>query len=200
MSKKHSQNGVKGLIIGIILVCLVLGYYYYLSNRKTETKREEDVKISAVQEVLMHNLDNNYPPTPREVVKYYCQITQCFYGETYTEEEFKALALKVRGLYDDELVANNPLQQYLENLRWDIEQLKEQGVVISSYTPSSSTDVEEFKKDGFSWAKLYCTFNLRQGTQLVTTEEVFLLRKDEDGHWKIYGWKLVDEAGQSDSE
>ena len=200
MNKRHSQGGIKGLIIGIILVCLVLGYYYYLSNRKSEIAQEEVVKISAVQEVLMRNLDNNYPPTPREVVKYYCQITQCFYGETYTEEEFQALAFKIQELYDDELVANKTQQQYLEDLRWDVNNLKEQGVVISSYALSSSTDVEEFKKDGFTWAKLYCAFTLRQKTKLASTEEIFLLRKDENGHWKIYGWKLADEVEQNDGD
>ena len=45
--------------------------------------------------------------------------------------------------------------------------------------------------DGYDWAKLYFTFNLRQGTNRTTSEEVFLLRKDEDGRWKIYGWKTV---------
>lgn len=194
MSKKGSQAGVKGLIIGVILVCLVLGYYFYLSNRSSRDKQEDDVQVTVVQEVLMRNLDTNYPPTPREVIKYYAQIAQCLHNETYTEEEFQELALKIQMLYDDELIANKTQEQYLSDLKWDIEQFREQEIVISSYSPSSSTDVDEYKKDGCSWAKLYCTFTLRQGTQLDYSEELFLLRKDEDGHWKIYGWKLADEA------
>ena len=110
------------------------------------------------------------------------------------------MAFKIQELYDDELVANKTQQQYLEDLRWDVNNLKEQGVVISSYALSSSTDVEEFKKDGFTWAKLYCAFTLRQKTKLASTEEIFILRKDENGHWKIYGWKLADEVEQNDGD
>lgn len=193
MSKKRNQTGVKGLIIGIILICLVLGYYYYLSNRTTENKQEDDGRMTEVQEVLLRNLDTNYPPTPREVINYYAQIAQCLYNETYTEEEFQELALKIQMLYDNELIANKTQEQYLNDLKWDIEQFEEQEIVISSYSLSSSTDVEEYKKDGYSWAKLYCTFNLRKGTYLSSAQEILLLRKDEDGHWKIYGWKLAEE-------
>ena len=111
----------------------------------------------------------------------------------YTEEEFKELALKIQTLYDAELVANTTQDQYLQALKWDIEQFTKEKIVISSYTLSSATDVEEFKQDGYSWAKLYCTFTLRTGTQLSSTQEVFLLRKDEENHWKIYGWELVEQ-------
>lgn len=193
MNRKRNQAGVKGLIIGVILICLVLGYYYYLSNRASENKQEDDVQVTAVQKVLMRNLDTNYPPTPREVIKYYAQIAQCLHNETYTEEEFQNLALKIQMLYDDELIANKTQEQYLSDLKRDIEQFNEQEIVISSYSLSSSTDVDEYKKDGYNWATLYCTFTLRQGTQLDYSEELFLLRKDEEGHWKIYGWKLADE-------
>ena len=106
MRKKQNQNGVKVLIIGIILVCLVLGYYFYLSQRAASQKQENEVKITEVQNALLRNLDTNYPPTPREVLKCYCQMAQCLYNESYTEEEFEALALKIQTLYDAELVAN----------------------------------------------------------------------------------------------
>ena len=63
---------------------------------------------------------------------------------------------------------------------------------ISSYTTSSSTDVETFTKDNYEWARLYCMFNIRKGTDMLATTERFLMRKDEAGHWKIYGWELAE--------
>lgn len=186
---------IKGVVVGIVLICLVGGYYYYLTNRTPDKSREEkDVKVTAVQETLMRDLDKNYPPTPREVVKYFGQISQCLVGETCTDEEFEELALQAQRLYDDELIANKTQQQYLDDLKWDINNFKDQEIVISSYSPSSSVDVEEFSRDGYKWAKLYCNFSLRKGTYIETNEEVFLLRRDEDGHWKIYGWQPVEKT------
>ncbi len=193
MNKEKGQGGIKIFVVVIVLVCLVLGYYYYLSNKRNDKESEQQVKATAVQEVLMRDLENNYPPTPREVVKYYAEITKCFYAESYTEEEFHDMAMQIRKLYDDELAANKTDQQYLDDLGVDIDLLKGQEIVISSYSPGSSTDVEEFTQDGYSWAKTRCTFHLRQGTQFQNTEEIFLLRKDDNGHWKIYGWTLADD-------
>ena len=59
---------------------------------------------------------------------------------------------------------------------------------ISSYNTSSSTDVYYFTDDGFDFARLYCTYNVRMGTVIQPIEEIFLLRKNLEGHWKIYGW------------
>lgn len=196
---KKTQGGVKALIIGIILLCLVLGYYYYLSNKDAGVKDESEVTVTAVQDALMKNLDNNYPPSPREVLKYYGELVQCLHNEEYSEEEFLQLAMQIQRLYDDELVANQTQEQYIQSLTWDINSMKEKEVVISSYSLSSSTDVDRFEMDGYSWAKLNMTFTLRQGKGLDVTEEVFLLRKDAEGHWKIYGWKLAEDV-TSDGE
>ncbi|MDE5908431.1 MAG: hypothetical protein K2H52_06825 [Lachnospiraceae bacterium] len=193
------QTGVKVLIIGVILVCLVLGYFYYLSNKKPKQDSKDGVKISAAQELLLRNLDKNYPPTPREVVKYFCEVAQCLYGGDYTDEEFTDLAMQARKLYDEELLANNTEKQYIENLKWDVNQFKEEGVVISSFAPASSVDVEQFTQDGYSWAQMRCTFTLRKGTKLASSKEIFLLRKDADGHWKIYGWTMDEDGGQNGS-
>ena len=132
MNKKSGM--IKGLIIGVILIGLVGGYYYYLTNKREDRSKEETVKATVVQEVLMRNLDNNYPPTPREVVKYFGELVQCMIGETYSDKEFEQLALQAQKLYDEELIANKTQQQYLDDLKWDINTFKEEEIVISSYS------------------------------------------------------------------
>lgn len=192
-----NKSIVQGIVIGVILVALVLGYYFYLSNRKADTPREETTtSISAVQNVLLRDLTEDYPPSPREVLKYYSDITVCFYSEEYTDEEFEKLALQIQKLYDDELVANSTQEQYLKNLKWDINNMKEQNMTVSSYSVASSTDVFYFEQDGYQWARLNGTFTLRSGKEVGLCKEVFVLRKDSVGHWKIYGWKRLEENEQ----
>lgn len=193
-------KGTKGMILLVILVCLVLGYYFYLSNRE-EPEDEETVEAEIMtmsQEALSRDLETNYPPSPREVVKYFSEITECFYNEEHDEEELKALAIQMRGIYDDELVANQSEEEYLDLLQQDIAEYKENNRTISSYSPSSSIDVETFSQDGCEWARLYCVYEIKQDNLLYATNLCFVLRKDEDGHYKIYGWKKVD--AQSDEE
>ena len=64
---------------------------------------------------------------------------------------------------------------------------------MTSYSVASATDVDYFDADGRNWARLSCTYTIRSGKEAGLTKEVFLLRKDDKGHWKIYGWKAVDE-------
>lgn len=184
--------GIKILIIGFILIAIIVGYYYYLSNKTKERSEEGTQDMTAVQKVLLYNFDRTYPPTPKEVVKYFGEITQCFYNETYSEEEFLALAEQIQNLYDQELIANKTQEQYIADLRSDVEEMKGLSMEIASYSTSSSADVDTFWQDGYEWARLYCSFILKQGTQRNQSNEVFLLRKDGDGHWKIYGWALAE--------
>lgn len=193
MQNKRSSS-IRIVIIGVILVGMVIGYYYYLSNRKPESTEETAVETSKVQEILLYNFERSYPPTPKEVVKLFGEITMCLYNETYSEEELLKLAAHIENLYDAELIANKTPSQYIEDLHWDVNQMKEKEIVVSSYAVSSSADVVYFEKDGYEWAKLYCSFTLRQGTALGVTDEIFVLRKDEEGHWKIYGWAEEEEG------
>lgn len=193
MKKKRKVN-IAPIIAVLILAVLIVGYYYYLSNKKSPASEEGDVKSTAVQEVLMRNMEQNYPPTPKEVIKYYSEITKCFYNEEYTDEELEQLALRARELYDDDLNIKNTYEHYLEELRTDIQEFRDSKRTITSYTMSSSVDIEneKFTQDGYEWTRVYCNYVLKQAGQTVKTSEVFLLRKDADGHWKIYGWELAD--------
>lgn len=177
------------IIIIVVSVAVIVGLFLFISNRLEKDDEPSDVQITAVQNILLRNMDNNYPPTPKEVLKYYSDITQCFYAGGYTEEEFIQLANRALELYDDELRANQDYDVYMDDLRAEIDSFKEKDWSISSYSTSSSTDVLEFKRDGYEWAQLYAFYNVRQSTEIVKVTEIFLMRKDENGRWKIYGWE-----------
>lgn len=179
------------IIIIVVSVTVIVGVYVLISNYLSKDEGSTEVEITAVQNVLLRNLENDYPPTPKEVLKYYSDITQCFYAGGYTDEELIELADRALELYDDELRANQDYDTYIADLKLEISQYKEKDWSISSYSTSPSTEVEEFEKDGYEWAQLYAFYNVRQSTQIVRVTEIFLMRKDEDGRWKIYGWEQV---------
>ena len=179
----------KGVII-IVLVALVGGYYFYLSNFHS---KEEETVVTDVQDVLLRNLDNDYPPTPREVMRYYSEIAKCLYNENYTEEQFEQMADKLLALYDEELAANNPRDQYLIDLKNEVKKFADNGYTIESYTTSRSTDVEEFTEGGRKCARLYCTYSVKDGVEYKASKQVFILRREtETGRWKILGFELVN--------
>lgn len=192
-TKKKNNGGaaLKSGVVIILLVAAMIGYYYYLSNRQQE-KEPPVAEMTVAQKLISRNLETNYPPTVKEVVRYYSDITKCFYNEEYSDGELEQLADKARQLYDAELAANNEWGQYMIELKSDIESYKEKSIRVTSYSIPASTEVYFFEEDGFEFARLYCTYTLSNGTVKQQIEEVFLLRKDENKRWKIYGWDLAE--------
>lgn len=184
-------KGLKKSIFVVLLVLLVLSYYCYLSNKTKTSKDESEVKASPAQEVLMKDYDKKYPPTPKEVVKEYLQITKVLHNEKLTDEEVEAIAKKIQLLYDDEFIANKSEEDYIKDIKSEVATFRDNDYSITNYYTSSSTDVEEYSMDGYKFAKLYASYNVRAGREMKALELAMLLRKDENGHWKIYGWMPV---------
>ena len=182
------------IIILVIVVVLVLAFYYYFANIRAVDTSEAvaEVRASKVEGVLLYNLDNRYPPTPREVVRFFAETTQCLYNETYNDADFAAMGAQIYKLYDEELKEENPWDVYLIDLRGEIDARRAMEYALSSYLLSGSIDVVYFHEDGYDYARLHCLFTLRQGTTFTPSEHQFLLRKDEDGRWKILGWQYED--------
>ena len=97
---------MKYVIIGVLIVGLVVGYYAYYTHEKS---KKEEVELSEVQKIILKDLSGkSYPATPREVVKFYNRIIACYYNEEFTEEELHQLTDQARALMDKELADNNP--------------------------------------------------------------------------------------------
>ena len=191
------RNPARFLIVFVVLAIGVVGLFFYVANRTKAIEEGKVQQMTVVQEILSRNLETNYPPTPKEVLKFYSEITRCFYSEEYTDEELTKLAILSRKLFDDELVANQTDEEYLSALKFDIASWKNDNKVISSYSVSSSTDVQEYSYGGYEWAQLYCIYSIRMGTNMAPVQEHFIMRKDAKGHWKILGWELVENTNEN---
>lgn len=174
-------------VIILLLIVAVVGYYAYLSN-KSRAQREDNT-MTAVQNVMSRNLNNDYPATPKEVIKYYNEIIRCLYNEEIDDGDIDSLGLKARDLYDDELLEANELASYQINLRRDVKDYRDNERRFVGFGVAASTNVDTFDKDGYSFAKLMCTYNISQSGKTYAVKIMYLLRKDDNRRWKIYGWE-----------
>jgi len=193
---KKKQNPIKTMILIVVMALLVVAYFFVINNRM---KPAEDTQttISPIDELLVMDLSTNYPKTPKEVVKLYCEISRCYYTEGITDEQLEALGKMSRKLFDDELVANQSEESFLRSLRGEVANYRAMNRAISSYSTSASADVQYYNYLGDEWAQLVAMLSIRTGTKIEPSKERYLLRKDDTGHWKIYGWRLENLQAES---
>lgn len=196
--RKKNANANRTMIVIVLLMVAVVGYYCYLVNRSDEATKEQE--LTAAQEVLLRDMERSYPPTPKEVVKYYNEIMKCFYNEECSQEEIEDLAVRARELYDEELLEHNEWGPYIISLTAEIMHYRENNMRLVNCSVAASTDVDMFEDDGYSFARLSCGYTVLQGKENTSTMQIYLLRKDEDGHWKIYGWDLTENVNVGEKE
>lgn len=189
------RKGPKSAAVLAVMVITVFALYYYLVNKVERSAPE--VETTAVQDVLLKNLETDYPPTVREVIKYYNEIMNCYYKEKPTDAELEQLADKAMELYDTELVNFQSREMYLENLKTEIAAYAAADTVLSHVALSSSTAVDYYTYNGRECAQIRCIYTLRQKTQLMTIKELYVLRKDDNGRWKILGWSSAEDETET---
>ncbi len=179
---------IRVVVIGIICISLVVGYYYYLSN-KSETSKETD--LTEVQKVILKDLDGDaYPATPREVVKLYNRILCCYYNEEYTEEEFRQLADQALALMDEELAANNPAEQYYLCVETEVESYHEKNRTINNASVCDTNEVKFATIEGAECAYVTASYFVRDDDGFTKSSQNYVLRKDAEDRWKILAFEL----------
>ena len=86
---KFKPRATRITIIIVLMIMAVVGYYAFLSGRAKE--RNAEANMTAVEAALSRNLDKDYPPTPKEVMKYYNEIMKCYYADDTSEDDIEAL-------------------------------------------------------------------------------------------------------------
>ena len=185
------------IIIAAICIVLIVGGFFIFTNRTQ--KNPENVELTTVQQIITKDLAGNYPKTPREVIKTYNEIITCFYNEECTDEEIEKLSERVLLLLDEELLANNPKNEYIKNLKTEISDHKAKGKTIISYNLSSSNEIEFRTVDERECAYVDCSYFIKDKKGYSKSYMTYVVRKDENNEWKILVF-YQSEGDTSDGE
>ena len=185
------------IIIAAICIVLIVGGFFIFTNRTQ--KNPENVELTTVQQIITKDLAGNYPKTPREVIKTYNEIITCFYNEECTDEEIEKLSERDLLLLDEELLANNPKNEYIKNLKTEISDHKAKGKTIISYNLSSSNEIEFRTVDERECAYVDCSYFIKDKKGYSKSYMTYVVRKDENNEWKILVF-YQSEGDTSDGE
>ncbi len=189
----------KGKLIAILALGLILllTVFYVLANRRQPT---DLTVLTATQATVQRDLESYYPQTPKAVVKYYAELTQCMYDPSNTDKEISELAKQSRLLFDEELRATQTDEDYLNSLHMTINTFRNESRKIISFTTSNSAEVEYRDTANGKLSSLFCVYTMQKDGVNYTDTEQFLLRKDEKGRWKILGWQSPTAMAPAEQE
>ncbi len=189
----------KAIIAVAAILCVVafcVGFYFLQSWSDREQQKDEE--LTEFQKIISKDLENDYPVTPREVVKLHNRIVLCFYSGSYSQEELGQLADQELELLDEELRDNNPKEEYLANLQLDIENYKKNKKSISQTDVCDTNDVLYKKIDGDDIAYVTAYYFMKEDGSFNKTYQQFVLRKDEEGKWKILVFYQIEGPSSED--
>ena len=185
-----------GFVVTILVVVAILGGYYFFSQKhKADAQKGE---VTEVQKLINKDLEKDYPETSREVVKVYNRIITAYYDGEYDDKEFDKLTDQALLLLDDDLKAENPKETYVKNLTDEIAEYKEEKKTISRASVCDSNDVKYTNDKGDEIAYVTASYFIKAGNSYEDTDEMYVLRKDEDGKWKILVYYQIEPAQSED--
>lgn len=178
----------------VVFSIIVIALYFYVRTRTSPIFSDSSAPQTELEKLLEKDILNNYPSSPREVIKLYSRLTKVLYNENLKEEQINQLAKQINNLYDAELIANNAKDDYTLNLQVEISGYKKANRVIIQYEVEASDAVQYWEKEEKSYASLVTSYTIKEDDNMSKTFEEFILREDKEGKWKILGWELSDKT------
>ena len=190
---------IRVAIVTLLCAGVMVGYYCYLNN--TMGQKQQGAQAQAVasekQRLLEADFTKNFPPTPRETMKWYNRIVKLILsGEELTDGEIRTLAEHARLLMDDKLAAENPIDSYVKNLKGQIADYSTRKAKIVDASVADTSDVIYLTdKKGDDLAYVQTSYFVKEASTYSRTYQKYVLRGDKDGHYKILAFTLTDEDG-----
>jgi len=189
------KKNISDIIIAIVVIAIIVAFFGYVIklfigfiNNDGNNTTTENVKVTELDKLLNRNLDNKYPDTPEKLAELYCSITKELHGKEITEEQITKLHSQLRQLFAKELLDNNDYDKHLNKLMLEVEKYQENDMMISRYVVADDDDIKIYEdENGNDCTKVPICYSIKKGSEWLKSNEQLIMRKDEDGRWKILG-------------
>lgn len=186
------------VILAIVIVAAICTAFYIVNNNSKKESAKE-AELTEIQKITTRNMEKDYPATPREVIKFYNRIIKCYYGRQYSDDELEQLADQALSMFDDDLLKKNEKESYIESVKSDAAQYEEDNKSISQTDVCDSNDVKYMTDNGDDIAYVTASYFIKNGSSYTKTYQEYVLRKDDNGDWKILTfYKIEGESSESD--
>jgi hypothetical protein len=189
---KAKKRTIATIFMMSLLAIFILWFYFYWTNRTDPLNTSNDEQTD-VEKIISKDLEQNYPETPREVVKLFGEMNKVLYSDL-EDEEIEIVALKIRELYDKEFLDANPEEEYINKLYTDLAIWKDKNRSITNYRLLDKEN-DEYKLDNKNHSIVYIAYTVQQNSKYAIMYKV-LLRQDETNKWRILGWEVLSNEEQ----
>jgi len=187
---------VRTIIFGVIIAALIVGFYFYLSNRSSSNEEKgSNAARTELETVLSKDISNDYPGTPRAVIKWHNRILQLYYNSKVENSDITRLCDQDMLLWDSDLLQLNPREAYLASLSGSIADYRAHDRKLQSSDVADTDDVKYSKKDGRNLSYVMASYFITEGSGYTRVYQNYCLRQDSLGRWKILAFQLCDSVG-----
>ncbi|MCM1083988.1 MAG: ARC6/PARC6 family protein [Clostridium sp.] len=184
---KNQKSGIsiKSIVIAVLCIALILFYFNYLSNRSSERKTQK--QIDELAALSGYDMVNDYPRTPRDVVKMHCRFFKVFYGQSLTDDDLYILNQQIRYLYAEELLNYNSEDAMLKALKSNIEKTSKEKYKYKSYILPEASQVKTYTQNGKEMATMEVEVRVDTKDSGGYVYVQYVLVKENE-QWKILAW------------
>lgn len=195
---------MKKVGIGIaVVLCVVLlcGVFYFVKNH-AGSDSTDNVELTEVQKIIARDLEENYPSTPREVIKFYNRLINVYYAGDYSQDEFENLLDQAQRLFDQELLENNPREDYKQAVVEEVENYKQRSKEIRQTSVCDSSEVRYLTDEstGDKLAYVTASYFTKEKKTYEKVYQMYVLRKDDDDQWKILNYYKIENTDSEDED
>ena len=192
-----NRKNVRVVVIAIVCILVICGGFFLFSNSLNAGNPDE---LTELEKVLVKDLKGDYPKTPREVIKFYNRIVQCYHSSETSKQDLGKLVDQMMLLWDADMLAKNSREEYYAAVVSDVELYKQTKKTIASISICDSNEVDYVTDDrnGDKLAFVDVTYFVNTDGKFANSHMRFGLRQDEDGKWKVIGVTLKEGESSND--
>lgn len=194
-------KNAKFLTMLVSIAVIVVAAYIAISNKNEQKAIDEAQKeeITAMDKVMLKNLDESYPASVHEVIKYYCELLKCMFSGEVSDKQIDQMIDKERALFDEELLKVNEYSTFVDGRYSEIKQYKKKKAKVIEYTVDDSDTVRYWQNKKREMASIKAKMYIGGDKHVKITQE-YILRKNDKGKWKILSWKNKSDDEDKDKD